>query len=49
MLDEIEIIISSDQKELDLSLLDEKEREFFENFVGMFNPGPDFTEDDLII
>ena len=33
--------------EIDLSLLDEEPRRFFENFVGAFDPGPNFREDDL--
>lgn len=43
----IEIVIEPQQDELDLSLLGERERKFFENFVGAFGPGSDFTEDDL--
>lgn len=46
-LDTVEICIDPENLEMDLSLLDEKERRFFENFVGAFKPGPNFTEEDL--
>ncbi len=42
-------MIDPERDEFDLSLLNEREREFFENFVGAFDPGPNFTEDDLTI
>jgi|GEM_PF-5964084 len=48
-LDTVEIVIDPERDEFDLSLLNEREREFFENFVGAFDPGPNFTEDDLTI
>ena len=37
-----------EKEELDLSLLDENSREFFQDFVGSFDPGDNFSEDDLI-
>ena len=43
----VEIIIDPDNLEMDLSLLDEKERTFWNGFVGVFKPGPNFTEEDL--
>lgn len=48
-LDTTEIWIDLQDDQLDLSLLNENEREFLEVFVGTFNPGPNFTKDDLII
>jgi len=43
----VEIIIGPDNLEMDLSLLAEKERAFWDGFVGAFKPGPNFTEEDL--
>jgi len=43
----IEIIIDPDNLEMDLSLLDEKERAFWDCFVGAFKPGLDFTDEDM--
>jgi len=43
----VEIIIDPDNLGMDLSLLDEQERAFWDCFVGAFDPGPNFTEEDL--
>ena len=47
--DIVEICIDPENLEMDLSLLDEKERRFFENFVGAFKPGSNFTEEDMVV
>ena len=45
----IEIVLDPVNLEMDLSLLDENERKWFEGFVGAFKPGTDFTEEDMRI
>jgi hypothetical protein len=47
MKDQTEIIIDPTKETFDLSSLDEKELEFWVNFVGTFDPGPNFQEEDI--
>lgn len=35
--------------EVNLSLLNQEEKKFVEDFVGVFNPGPGFVLDDLML
>lgn len=48
-LETVEICLDPEHLDLDLSLLDEKEKAFFENFVGAFDLGSEFTDEDLKI
>jgi len=47
--DEISIEFDPENLEFDLSLLDQTEREFFKSFVGVFDPGPNFKDEDLTL